>query len=51
MTNEEYIGIVKDGTFVALLPESLAGIRLRLTRAAMQASFPPEHRRTRSHQV
>ena len=43
MTNEEYISIVKDGAFVALSPESVAGIRLRLTRAAMQASFPPEH--------
>ena len=43
MTNAEYIGIVKDGAFVALSPESVAGTRLRLTRAAMQASFPPEH--------
>ena len=43
MTNEEYIGIIKDGSFMALSPESVAGMRLRLTRAAMQASFPPEH--------
>ncbi len=43
MNNVEYIGIVKDGAFVALSPESVAGMRLRLTRAAMQASFPPEH--------
>lgn len=43
MTNEEYISIVKDGAFVALSPESVAGIRLRLTRAAMQVSFPQEH--------
>ena len=43
MTDEEYIAIVKDGAFVALSSESAAGIRLRLTRAAMQASFPPEH--------
>lgn len=43
MNNEEYIGIVKDGAFVVLSPESVADMRLRLTRAAMQASFPPEH--------
>lgn len=30
MTKKEYIGIVKDGAFVALLPEP-------------KAAFPPEH--------
>ena len=43
MNNKKYIGIVQDSAFVALSPESVAGTRLRLTRATMQASFPPEN--------
>ncbi len=41
-SNEQFLGLVKDGKLAILLPESEAGAVVRLTEMPMQAAMPPE---------
>lgn len=40
--NEQFLGMVKDGKLVILVPEAQAEKAVRLTEMPMQAAIPPE---------